>query len=98
MRLQLGRRSGREGGEATAVGSGSADTPVAQMVVDMARNPAGLASPLGPRFAVAGDRVLDARAGAWAQGTVVLVEAGRIAGVSHSAPEGWPVLELPGTS
>ncbi len=53
---------------------------------------------IGSRFAVTGDRVFDARAGAWAQGTVVLVEDGLVAGVSGSAPEGWPVLEMPGTS
>jgi imidazolonepropionase-like amidohydrolase len=47
---------------------------------------------------VAGDRVLDARAGAWAEGTVVLVEDGVIAGVARSVPEGWPVLEVPGAS
>ena len=56
------------------------------------------AAPLGPRFAVAGDRVFDARAGAWADGTVVLVEDGVIAGIARAAPDGWPVLELPGTS
>jgi imidazolonepropionase-like amidohydrolase len=47
---------------------------------------------------VAGDRVFDARAGAWADGTVVLVEDGLIAGVARSAPDGWPVLDRPGTS
>ena len=56
------------------------------------------AAPLGPRFAVVGDRVFDARAGAWADGTVVLVEDGVIAGIARAAPDGWPVLELPGTS
>ena len=56
------------------------------------------AAPLGPRFAVAGDRVFDARAGAWADGTVVLVEDGVIAGIARAAPDGWPVLEMPGTS
>lgn len=55
-------------------------------------------SPAGPRLALIGDRVFDARAGAWADGTVVLVEGQVIAGISRSAPEGWPVLELPGTS
>ncbi|HEX6931807.1 MAG TPA: amidohydrolase family protein [Streptosporangiaceae bacterium] len=64
----------------------------------MAGNPAGSASPVGPRFAVAGGRVFDARAGAWAEGTVVLVEDGVIVGVSRSAPDGWPVLEMPGAS
>ncbi|HEX5294387.1 MAG TPA: amidohydrolase family protein [Streptosporangiaceae bacterium] len=56
------------------------------------------ASPVGPRFALAGDRVFDARAGAWADGTVVLVEDGLIAGLTRSVPDGWPVRELPGTS
>jgi len=55
-------------------------------------------SPLGSRFAVAGDRVFDARAGAWADAAVVLVEDGKVAGLSRSAPDGWPVLEVPGTS
>jgi imidazolonepropionase-like amidohydrolase len=56
------------------------------------------ASPAGPRFALAGDRAFDARAGAWADGTVVLVEDGLVAGVTRSVPDGWPVRELPGTS
>ena len=64
----------------------------------MTGTPAGLTSPDGARFAVAGDRVFDARAGAWADGTVVLVDDGVIAGISRSAPDGWRVLELPGTS
>jgi len=68
------------------------------MVVDMVGNPAGAASMVGPRFAVAGDRVFDARAGAWAEGTVVLVEDRLIVGISRSAPDGWPVLEMPGAS
>jgi imidazolonepropionase-like amidohydrolase len=68
------------------------------MGVDMVGIPAGPASPAGSRFAVAGDRVFDARAGAWADGTVVLVEDGLITGIARSAPEGWPVLERPGTS
>ena len=55
-------------------------------------------SPAGSRFAVAGDRVFDARAGAWADGTVVLVEDRVIVGISRSAPDGWPVLEMPGAS
>jgi imidazolonepropionase-like amidohydrolase len=67
-------------------------------VVDMAGNPAGSGPLAGPRFAVAGDRVFDARAGGWAEGTVVLVEDGVIVGVSRSAPDGWPVLEMPGSS
>jgi imidazolonepropionase-like amidohydrolase len=68
------------------------------MVDDMAGNPAGPASLTGSRFAVAGDRVFDTRAGAWADGTVVLVEDQVIAGISRSAPDGWPVLEMPGAS
>jgi imidazolonepropionase-like amidohydrolase len=68
------------------------------MDVDMTDTSAGPASPLGSRFAVIGDRVFDARAGAWADGTVVLVEDRVITGISRSAPDGWPVLELPGTS
>lgn len=59
---------------------------------------AGSAPLRGGRFAVAGDRVFDARSGAWADGTAVLVEDGLISGVSRSAPDGWPVLERPGTS
>ena len=55
-------------------------------------------SAVGSRFAVAGDRVFDARAGAWADGTAVLVEDRVITGIARSAPDGWPVLELPGTS
>jgi len=64
----------------------------------MTGSSAGPGSVVGSRFAVAGDRVFDARAGAWADGTVVLVEDGVIAGVARSAPDGWPVLERPGTS
>jgi imidazolonepropionase-like amidohydrolase len=56
------------------------------------------AFPVGPRAALRGDRVFDARAGDWADGTVVLVEDGLIAGITRSAPDGWPVLDLPGTS
>jgi imidazolonepropionase-like amidohydrolase len=59
---------------------------------------AGPAFPPGSRLAVAGDRVFDARAGAWADGTVVLIEGGVFAGVARSAPDGWPVLAVPGTS
>jgi len=61
-------------------------------------SPAMPAPPAGGRFAVAGDRVFDARAGAWADGTVVLVEDRAIAGIARSAPDGWPVLDLTGTS
>ncbi|HTZ91685.1 MAG TPA: amidohydrolase family protein [Streptosporangiaceae bacterium] len=56
------------------------------------------ASRADSRLAITGDRVLDARAGAWADGPVVLVEGGLIAGISRSVPDGWPVLELPGAS
>src|SRR5260370_42117673 len=59
---------------------------------------AGSAPQGAGRFAVAGDRVFDARSGAWADGTVVLVEDGLIAGVTQAAPDGWPVLVRPGTS
>jgi imidazolonepropionase-like amidohydrolase len=68
------------------------------MVAEMMGIPAGPAFPVGSRFAVAGDRVFDARAGAWAGGTVVLVQDWVIAGIARSAPEGWPVLEMPGAS
>ena len=68
------------------------------MVGDMVGNPADPSSVVGPRFAVAGDRVFDARAGAWAQGSVVLVEDGLIVGIGRSGPDGWPVLEVPGAS
>jgi imidazolonepropionase-like amidohydrolase len=68
------------------------------MVAHMTAAPATPGSLSGSRFAVAGDRVFDARAGAWAQGTVVLVEDRVITGITQSAPEGWPVLEMPGTS
>src|ERR1700751_5789077 len=56
------------------------------------------ASPARRRVAGTGDRVFDARAGAWADGTVVLIEDRVIVGISRSAPEGWPVLEMPGAS
>src|SRR5215469_508122 len=68
------------------------------MMVGMTGSSAGPGSVVGSRFAVAGDRVFDARAGAWADGTVVLVEDGVIAGISRSAPDGWPVLEFRGAS
>ncbi len=55
-------------------------------------------SPVGPRVAVTGDRVFDARAGAWASGTAVLIEDQAIVGVTGSPPDGWPVIEMPGTS
>jgi imidazolonepropionase-like amidohydrolase len=64
----------------------------------MTHTAAGLTTPAGPRFAVAGDRVFDARAGGWADGSVVLVDGGVIAGVRPAAPDGWPVLEVPGAS
>src|SRR5689334_25040200 len=66
-------------------------------MVGMTGSSAGPGSVVGSRFAVVGDRVFDARAGAWADGTVVLVEDGLIAGVARSAPDGWPVLGRPGT-
>ena len=59
---------------------------------------AGSAPLAGGRLAVVGDRVFDARSGAWADGTVVLVEDGLISGVSRAAPDGWPVLVRPGAS
>ncbi len=68
------------------------------MVVDMTETSAGPASPVGARLAVAGDRVFDARSGAWADGTVVLIEGGVIVGIGRAAPDGWPVLEMPGAS
>lgn len=64
----------------------------------MTETSAGRAGAVGSRFAVAGDRVFDARSGAWADGTVVLVDGQAIAGISRSVPHGWPVLELPGAS
>ena len=67
-------------------------------MVVMTGSSAGPGSVVGSRFAVAGDRVFDARAGAWADGTVVLVEDGLIAGIAQAAPDGWPVLVRPGTS
>ena len=45
-----------------------------------------------------GDRVFDARAGRWADGTTVLIEGQAIVGVTGSVPDGWPVIEMPGTS
>jgi imidazolonepropionase-like amidohydrolase len=68
------------------------------LAVDAMGTSAMPASPVGSRLAVVGDRVFDARAGAWADGTVVLVEDRVIAGIARSAPDGWPVLEMPGTS
>jgi imidazolonepropionase-like amidohydrolase len=68
------------------------------MAVGVTGTSAGPAFPAGSRLAVAGDRVFDARAGAWADAAVVLVEDRRIAGLARSAPDGWPVLEMPGTS
>jgi imidazolonepropionase-like amidohydrolase len=65
-------------------------------MVGMTGSSAGPGSVVGSRFAVAGDRVFDARAGAWADGTVVLVEDGLIAGIAQAAPDGWPVLVRPG--
>ena len=68
------------------------------MAVNVMGTSAVHASVVGARFAVAGDRVFDSRAGAWADGTVVLVEDRVIAGIARSAPDGWPVIEMPGTS
>ena len=42
--------------------------------------------------------MFDARAGAWADATAVLVDDGVIVGLSQSAPDGWQVLEVPGAS
>jgi imidazolonepropionase-like amidohydrolase len=75
-----------------------ADALAGMMAVDLMGASAVPAASAGSRFAVAGDRVFDARAGAWADGTVVLVEDRVIAGITRSAPDGWPVLEMPGTS
>jgi imidazolonepropionase-like amidohydrolase len=68
------------------------------MAVDVMGAATVPASPVSSRLAVAGDRVFDARAGAWADGTVVLVEDRVITGIARSAPDGWPVLAVPGTS
>ena len=68
------------------------------MAVDVMGAATVPASPVSSRLAVAGDRVFDARAGAWADGTVVLVEDRVITGITRSAPDGWPVLAMPGTS
>jgi len=68
------------------------------MAVDVMGASAVPASPGSSRLAIVGDRVFDARAGAWADGTMVLVEDGVIAGITGSAPDGWLVLEMPGTS
>ena len=68
------------------------------MAVDVMGASTVPASSVSSRLAVAGDRVFDARAGAWADGTVVLVEDRVITGIARSAPDGWPVLAVPGTS
>ena len=68
------------------------------MAVDVMGAATVPASPVSSRLAVAGDRVFDARAGAWADGTVVLVEDRVITGITRTVPDGWPVLERPGTS
>jgi imidazolonepropionase-like amidohydrolase len=52
----------------------------------------------GSRLAVSGARVFDARAGRWAAGTTVLIDGEAIAGVTGAAPDGWPVIHLPGAS
>ncbi len=54
--------------------------------------------PGSPRLAITGDRVFDASAGCWADGTSVLIEGGTVTGVTREVPTGWPVLEVPGTS
>jgi imidazolonepropionase-like amidohydrolase len=50
------------------------------------------------RLAVSGERVFDARAGRYAAGTTVLIDGGTVAGVTGTAPDGWPVIHLPGAS
>src|ERR1700727_2145297 len=72
--------------------------PAVVMAVDVMGASTVPASSVSSRLAVAGDRVFDARAGAWADGTVVLVEDRGITGIARSAPDGWPVLAVPGTS
>jgi imidazolonepropionase-like amidohydrolase len=65
----------------------------------MTGSSAGSGSQVSTRFAVAAGQVFDARAGAWsADGTVVLVDGKVITGIARSAPDGWPVIEMPGTS
>jgi imidazolonepropionase-like amidohydrolase len=68
------------------------------MAINMMGTSTMPASLVGARFAVVGDRVFDSRAGAWADGTVVLVEDRVIVGIARSVPVGWPVIEMPGTS
>jgi imidazolonepropionase-like amidohydrolase len=51
-----------------------------------------------PRLAITADRVFNAGAGGWADGTSVLIECGTVTGVAREVPTGWPVLEAPGTS
>ena len=53
---------------------------------------------VGPRLAVAGRRVLNSRTGAWDQARAVLIEDGRIVGVTSMPPTDWPVIELPDAS
>jgi imidazolonepropionase-like amidohydrolase len=62
----------------------------------MAAMPANPAA--GSRLAVSGARVFDARAGRWAAGRTVLIDGEAIAGVTGEAPDGWPVIHLPGAS
>src|SRR5580692_10008264 len=52
----------------------------------------------GSRLAVSGARVFDAPAGRWAAGTTVLIDGEAITGVTGAAPDGWPVIHLPGAS
>jgi len=47
---------------------------------------------------VSGARVFDARAGRWGAGSTVLIDGDAIAGVTGAAPDGWPVIRLPGAS
>ncbi|MCL1898606.1 MAG: amidohydrolase family protein [Micrococcales bacterium] len=54
--------------------------------------------PPGTRFAIEADRLLDARTGSWSDRSVVLVDGPFIKGVTNQAPDGWPLLKLPGTS
>ena len=58
--------------------------------------PGAQALPPRSRLAIVAERIFDARAGAWADGQVVLVDGPVIKGVSSTPPDGWPVLELPG--
>src|ERR1700677_1655331 len=52
----------------------------------------------GARPAVSRARVFDARARRGGAGTTVLIDGEAIAGVTGAAPDGWPVIHLPGAS